>query len=209
MYRLLGRFWLREVDRELLRALRSPPLREAFTDAGGVLPAGDDDGTIEQLAIDYCRLFIGPTGHLPPYQSVWQGGQLQGTTAASMARFIDVVRYDTGRLPRGMMLDHLGVQLDVMGHILSQLTTGQIEKDLSALAATFFRTHLTWTADFLNIAPQRATTDFYRSTLALTRVFLVDISLREMIRLAQRDDAGECAGQMPFEDRFEHQTQKL
>ncbi len=175
-YRLLARLWLREVDRDLVRELRAPPLSHSFVEAGGVLPIGDDDLAIEQLAIDYCRLFVGPTDHLPPYQSVWQNGQFQGTTIASMETFIDVVGYDVDTLPSGIMRDHLGVQLDVMGHILSQFSTRESEPDLhdlrSDLALKFFTAHLRWANELLDAAAQRATSDFYRSTVTLTRGFL-------------------------------------
>ena len=175
-YRLLARLWLREIDRDLVRELRSPPLCDAFVAAGGIVPAGDDDRTIEQLAIDYCRLFVGPTGHLPPYQSVWRNGQFKSATSDSMERFVEVVNYETDVLPGGMMLDHLGVQLDVMGHILDHFTAWQSElgsRDLlPELARTFFARHLLWTTDLLAAAARRAETEFYRATILLTRDFL-------------------------------------
>ena len=176
-YRLLARLWLREVDGELLRKLRSPPLCDSFVEAGGILPVDEDeDWTIEQLAVDYCRLFVGPTGHLPPCQSVWREGQFQGTTTASMERFVQVVHYNHSASTRGIMWDHLGVQLDVMGHILDQFANGQLKPDhqslLSELATAFFTRHLLWTTELLEAVAQKATTEFYRSTTRLTREFL-------------------------------------
>ncbi len=176
-YRLLARLWLREVNRDFLRLLLTPPLRDSFIAVGGILPAADDDATIEQLAIDYCQLLVGPANHLPPYQSVWQSGQFQGATTHSMQRFIDVTGYDTGALTSGIMLDHLGVQLDVMGHIVSQISTwpDTPESLTHALdvARSFFTTHLMWPNDLLNVAAQQATTGFYRSTILLTRDYLM------------------------------------
>jgi TorA maturation chaperone TorD len=175
-YQLLARLWLREVDRDLARELSSPPLSDFFVAAGGVLPLDDDDETFEQLAIEYCRLFIGPTGHLPPYQSVWQSGQFQGTTTASMETFIDVACYDIAALPSGIMLDHLGVQLDVMAHILGQFSTSKsepaIHECLPELAQRFFATHLMWPTELLEAASRRAKTGFYCSMIMLTRGFL-------------------------------------
>ncbi len=183
-YRLLARLWLREVDRELLQRLCSPPLCDAFVEAGGILPADVDDATIEQLAVDYCQLFIGPANHLPPFQSVWQTGQFQGATAASMKTFVDVVGYNTVALPSGTMLDHLGVQLDVMGHILGQIATWQPEREglnhVLELADSYFDMHLTWPAKLLEIAAPRATTQFYRSTIMLTGALLDRFDLAEL-----------------------------
>jgi TorA maturation chaperone TorD len=177
-YRLLARLWLREVDRELLRKLCSPPLCDSFVEAGGILPAGDNEWTIEQLAIDYCQLFIGPANHLPPFQSVWQSGQFQGAAIASMEKFVEVVGYDTDALPSGTMLDHLGVQFDVMGHILDQIPTCQSEQESPEraweIAHCYFAMHLTWPAKLLEVAAPRATTEFYRSIFMLTCAFLDD-----------------------------------
>lgn len=175
-YRLLARLWLREVDRDLLRELRSQPLSDAYVQAGGTLPASDDDHTNEELAIDYCRLFVGPSDHVPPYQSVWQSGQFQSASAASMKSFIDIVGYDTDQLPHGMMLDHLGVQLDVMGHIFGQISTSQADAvhfgQVLELANLFLTRHLQWPAELIQAAMRQAATDFYRSSIMLTGNFL-------------------------------------
>jgi len=175
-YRLLARLWLREVDRDLLRELRSQPLSDAYLRAGGALPASDDDLALEELAIDYCRLFVGPRDHLPPYQSVWQSGQFQGASAASMKSFIEIVGYDLDQLPDGIMLDHLGVQLDVMAHILAQISTWQSDAagfgQLLELADFFLTRHLRWPTELLQAARRRAATDFYRSAIMLTGNFL-------------------------------------
>lgn len=175
VYRLLARLWLRELDGPSLRVLRSPPLCDAFAEAGGRLP-GDDDAAIEALAIDYCQLFIGPANHLPPFQSVWQSGQFESDAIASVKGHAEVVGYDIATLPSGVMLDHLGVQLDVMGHILARIATWQPDSgrldDVSEVARSFFAKHLTWPSRLLAIAAQKATTEFYRSTIALTGEFL-------------------------------------
>ena len=173
MYRLLARLWLREMDGPSLRALRSPPLCDAFTEAGGRLPG---DATLEALAIDYCQLFIGPANHLPPFQSVWQSGQFESDAIASVKGHAEVVGYDFAALPSGIMLDHLGVQLDVMGHILGRIAIWQPESgrldNVLEVARSFFAKHLTWPSQLLEIAAQKAATEFYRSTIALTGEFL-------------------------------------
>jgi TorA maturation chaperone TorD len=180
-YRLLARLWLREVDLDLLQELRQAPLRDSFVAAGGVLPeyerdASDSKTTIENLAIAYCRLFVGPANHLPPFQSVWQAGQFQGTATASMREMIDVVGYDVVPLPGGVMLDHLGVQLDVMGNLLEQLSSWPAEAgscdQVWELADSFYAKHLLWPADLLATAARQAEDDFYRSFIMLTREFL-------------------------------------
>jgi TorA maturation chaperone TorD len=176
MYHLLARLWLREVDQPLLCEFDLPPLRDAYLEAGGLLPLGQQLQVIEQLAMDYCRLFVGPTGHLPPLQSVWQSGRFEGAAAESMATFVEVIGYDSSSLPSGTMLDHLGVQLDVMGYILGQVPIGAAEwcevDGIRDVAQTFFAAHLSWPGPLLQLAQRQAETDFYRRMIMITRQFL-------------------------------------
>jgi TorA maturation chaperone TorD len=176
IYGLLARLWLREVDASLLDELRSAPLCECFAQAGGILPKKDDADAIEELAIDYCQLFVGPSGHLPPFQSVWQNGQFQGNSATSMKEWTEVISYDSTHLARATMLDHLGVQLDVMGRILSQIPIAHEKTDRNIspneIPKTFCRKHLTWPTPLLEVAIERAKSKFYRSMIRMTRDFL-------------------------------------
>mgnify|MGYP002626373304 CR=1 FL=1 len=168
MYRLLARIWLREVDQSLLQQLASAEMRDAFVGAGGALPADDSDETIEELAIDYCQLFLGPKDHLPPFQSVWQSGQFEATDSESMQQFIEVVRYDSSHIPQGTMPDHLGLQLDLMAHLLGSSPGEEVQE----VASYFFARHLQWPDGLLERASHLAKTDFYRSAVSLTREFL-------------------------------------
>ncbi len=176
VYRLLARLWLYEVDDEILHQLRCPPLGDAWAEVGGSLPTGESQSIIDELALSYCQLFLGPKNHLPPFQSVWQKGQFQGTSIESMNRAIDVVGYDVSSLPTGIMLDHLGIQLDIMGHVLSEISSWPADSDgvdrAWELANSFFAAHLQWAEDLFKTAEQRADHEFYRSCVKLTREFL-------------------------------------
>lgn len=173
MYRLLGRLWVREIDEATLCELQREPLRTSFEAAGGFLPNEVNANTLEELAIDYCRLLIGPKDHVPPFQSVWQDGQLLGETTTSMSQFMDIVGYDAAALPDGVMLDHFGVQLDVMGHIFQQFDLQPNAADaIREIADRFHAAHLAWILTPLNSARRKATSDFYRSIIELTRVAL-------------------------------------
>jgi TorA maturation chaperone TorD len=182
-YRLLARLWLREADEMLLTALREPPMCDLFEQAGGLPPQAE----VDALAVDFCQLFVGPSGHLPPYQSVWQSGQFQSQAIHSMRDFADLVEYDFASPPHATLPDHLGLQLDVMGSILERVSNVlaekfAIESEQAAssdhlvaaveVAQTFFQRHLTWPEPLLSAAAPRATTNFYRSAISLTREFL-------------------------------------
>ena len=181
LYRLLAGFLLRELDGELLAHLQTPDVRAAYLAAGGVLPEIDDPTQLEQLAADYCQLFIGPADHLPPYESVWRAGRFEGQAAQAMARFVEIAGGDD-TFPAGVMRDHLGIQLEVMGRVLAAAADAtQSRREHLELAQTFFARHLTWPARLLDRAHRQAATDVYRALTSLTAEFLAseqDVWLR-------------------------------
>ena len=174
MYHLLARLWLYEVDEPLLIELTTAPMRELYLAAGGRLPSNTDSTahTIDDLAVDYCQLFVGPQQAAPPYQSVWLTGEFQGKPVESMQQFIDVIRFNVKRLPSGTMLDHLGTQLLVMAAMNQALTSEFIPQTLLEIRSEFFRRHLLWPARLLAAAEKNSQTPFYRSLATVTREFL-------------------------------------
>jgi len=176
VYGLLARLWIHEVNAPLLVELSKPSFRELFAQVGGVLPDPPFDHVAEQLAVEFCQLFIGPKDHLPPFQSIWQTGQFQSQAATSMRDFVETVGYDLGDASNAIPLDHLGIQLDVMSHIARQCSlAGDSEPQASHLREvfqSFFMRHLTWPSQLLNVAKNRAQSDFYRAMIGITASFL-------------------------------------
>lgn len=175
VYRLLGLLWRQEVSKALLAELGSNEMREAFESVGGSVP-DSNESAVSELAIDYCQLFVGPKQHLPPYQSVWQSGQLCGDATASMMQFMELCHYDASHLADGQFVDHLGVQLDVMAHLIEQATECPAEQKESVLelVATYAANHLRWAKTLLEQATAKANTGFYRSLAEMTQSFLED-----------------------------------
>ena len=172
MYHLLARLWISEVDTALLQTLSTTDLHDSWTEAGGILPDGNGPETVEILAADYCQLFIGPHGHLPPYQSVWQERILDGAAAASMRKYLAAVGYSEKRLPEGIMPDHLGVQLDFMAELLGRALEDSPDRNLlMEIADNFVAQHLTWTRELTNAGERRAQTDFYQAMIRMTAEF--------------------------------------
>ena len=176
IYGLLARLWIREVDAPLLVELSESPLRESFAQVDGVLPDPPFDQAAEILAVEFCQLFIGPTNHLPPFQSVWQTGQFQSQSSTSMKDFVEAVGYDLGDGYKAIPLDHLGIQLDVMSHIARQCSlAGHLEPQANQqreVLHAFFTRHLTWPTRLLDVAKSRAQSDFYRAMIGMTASFL-------------------------------------
>ena len=172
-YRLLSRLWVAEIDEMWFEVLSEGSLAEAAEDLGLRLE-GPPAEVIEQLAIEYCQLMIGPQGHVPPHQSVWSEGQFQGNPVVSMQQYLDVV----GEQIDSTMRDHLGVQLGVMGMVVDELSSSLEDdtrrNDLMEMARSFFGDHVAWIEQFLVRAGESTESKFYGRLIAVTREFLAE-----------------------------------
>ena len=169
VYALLARFWVREIDSPLLAGMAEEPLVSALSQLNFAFPGA----TLEQLATEYCALFIGPKNALLPMQSVWEKTQLGGQSASSVAKFAELIGYS---ISARALWDHLGVQLDLMSHlVLATRSREQHENDgdvACEMATAFFERHLTWPAPLLLATSQRASLPLYRSLAEITQEFL-------------------------------------
>ena len=135
--RLVASIFEREVNERLLNELIER--REEVCEALGSdpLPGLDLDNraeAIESLAIEYCRLFIGPRGHIPPVESVVLGeGRYWGPSTEAVVEFYKAAgiawNEDAPLLP-----DHISMELDCLALLEERRQNG--------LARTFAREHL-------------------------------------------------------------------
>ena len=175
VYGLLGRLWLKEIDQDLLDSLTTGELAESWNSLCSQVSALNG-ATIDLLVIEYCELFVGPSPKLPPYQSIWEEGQLGGQAVPSMDRYIDLV--DPALRDWGNTItDHLGVQLSMMGRFVALEQDSDIANSIDLAEATelareFFATHLSWAGRFLEQARVISTTGFYAELIELTQSLL-------------------------------------
>lgn len=167
VYELLSRLWLYEIDEELLTEFNEGSLAEAWRELGGPFI---DANQLEELATEYCRLFIGPQDQVAPFQSVWQTGQHGGEATASMNEYLEMLNEPVTRLQE--IPDHLGVQLLMMGVFLRCVAGQPASQDLRDLTTTFFVEHLSWPDSMLEAGLGRTESPFYRFLLEATREFL-------------------------------------
>lgn len=158
---LLGRLWLREVDSATLDAMGEPSFREVFESLGGFVPGNSDADLIEELAVAYCELLIGPKGHVSPVESVWVDDQLKSDTSASMNRFFELV---PDYQAQSNLSDHIGVQLDFAGVLLQSE-----EEAAEGILKLFAHQHLGWSDGFLDRVESQTDSEFYRGLSRVTR----------------------------------------
>ena len=159
--RLLGRLWLREMDVATLEAMSGPDFRGLYESLGGFVPTDISADSVEELAVAYCELLIGPKGHISPVQSVWTTDQLQSDTSASMNRFFELV---PGYQAQSSLADHVGVQLDFAGVLL------QVEDEgVDGIINVFAQQHLDWINKFLQQVESKTDSEFYLGLARVTR----------------------------------------
>lgn len=169
VYLLLSYLWMQELDQDLINLLNTPDVAELIANLGGSVPPKDDPAVVENLAEDFCQLFIGPQNHHPPIQSWWTHGQLQSEDSDSCRAFYSLL---DGFEPPINMPDHLGNQLLFVSALLDR---NPDDPDFDAcldLADQFFERHLSWTSPLFAKAMDQAKTDFYKGLIQITNEFL-------------------------------------
>jgi TorA maturation chaperone TorD len=125
MLRLGTRTFASEVDASFYRSLQrlseSPPLRtQGLTPIDDRMLAVPTDEALDDLAAEYCRLFIGPHPTCPPYATAWQGG---GALGMQVHRSLQTILHSYGlqpHLPPGVPIagdDHIAVALALLDRL--------------------------------------------------------------------------------------------
>jgi TorA maturation chaperone TorD len=187
IYAFLSRIYQKEVDRELLNQIRNSEFLEVLSEYDvGIkeLVLQDDDKLIEDLAVEYTRLFIGPGPHLAPYESVYHEnddgdwGRLWGRDTVLVKKFIESsglqYRSDYTGLP-----DHIGVELEFMGEATKKEAEtwqeGNMEGALYCLKMQkrFMDEHMIkWIPLYCDKLVEAAVLSFYREIAKLTKEFI-------------------------------------
>jgi len=182
LYRFFGRLLSREIDQQLLDELRTPAFAAAMTGLGIRLDelTHDDDSILEQLAIEFTRLFLGPGKHVSPHESVQigQNGILNDATTVQVSRFIEVAGYqfktDSKRYP-----DHICSEFEFMEALISKqaeaLADGDLEETETSqmLQDEFIQRHLVhWVPQFCDEIEQSAKLPLYKAVGRAVSAFI-------------------------------------
>lgn len=185
LHGFLSAIFRQEISADFLRQLRSNPVRtalgEAGTELGDRIFGGAEDDVLEELAVEYTALFLGPGGHISPHESVYDEsgqGYLWGPQTVAVRRFVEMLgfRYD-GQF--GGMPDHISVELELMGELARRESVAweNGERDQAAnclkYQQEFMRDHLsTWVYTFCDKVVATAQLPFYREAASLLADFL-------------------------------------
>lgn len=202
IYKFLSMIYLREVTREVLDRARSLEFLAAVSELGAEF--GRDfievppEKLLEDLAVEYARLFLGPGKHLSPHESVYVGpcgkeaergdlrsaglgrvGLLRGDATVQVVDQIEEFGFGLPPEYNGLP-DHIGVEFELM-HRLAR-SEGQAWEagaegqaiDLLRKQFRFLQEHLIrWVPTFCDKVEAFAVHDFYRVIARLTRELLL------------------------------------
>jgi len=184
VYGLLAHIYRDPPSVDFLRQLTDPLFHSALSELGINLSpelTGNPDALLmENLSVEFTRLFIGPGKHISPHGSVHRNneGDLWGQSTADVKYFIENCGYVYNQAYSGLP-DHISVEFEFMS------TTGRQEADAwqegnlrlvnssRKVQKIFFTEHLlSWVPQFCNKIIEAAKLPFYHEMGRLTGHFM-------------------------------------
>jgi len=188
IYGLLAAIYRREMTAGLLKQIKDPSMLGVLSNLGLKLNNGfletPEHQLLEDLAVEYARLFIGPGKHISPHESVHhkrddgQWGQLWGQSTAEVKKFIESAGLSYQSEYTGLP-DHISVELEFMQQVtLAEEKAWEGDDKNLALACLekekkFIEEHLAgWIPVFCEKVINGAELPFYRLMAELTKKFI-------------------------------------
>ncbi len=197
IYGLLATLYRQEPTCDLLEQIRTPEFLEVLSHWGGELeddflnrPEGE---LLEEMAVEYTRLFLGPGRHVSPHESVHheredgKWGQLWGASTVEVRKFIEGtgLRYETGY--QGLP-DHISVELEFLEALTRREEEAWKQDDeegarrcLDVERRFLDENLLRWVVPFCDKVIAAAELSFYRSLASLTKRF-IEFDRQESLR---------------------------
>jgi TorA maturation chaperone TorD len=188
VYAFLASVYREELSADLLNRIQDPHFMGVLFDLGVSL--GEEFFSIpkkellEDLAVEYARLFLGPDKHISPHESVHHDrgdgdwGTLWGRSTVEVKKFIETAGLEYKSEFTGLP-DHIGVELEFMQAVTKKESTAWEENDMEGLHSCcqiekkFFNEHLSkWIPVFCDKIVSMAELSFYREIAGITKNFI-------------------------------------
>jgi len=184
LYGFLASLYRAELTQQQLDSLRQPEMAAMLTAAGidlqGAFWTKPDAQLLEQLAVEYTALFLGPGGHISPHESVQieEHGGYWGDATTAVRRFITEtgIEYDSdyNGIP-----DHISVELEFLGELARRESLAWGREDTAAAGnclayqRDFLDEHLgLWVDKFCTRVVETGELSFYRDVAQVTAEFV-------------------------------------
>ena len=206
IYGFLAAIYRQEVSSDLLQQIKDPQFLGVLANLGIELNNGffqkPEKKLLEDLAVEYARLFLGPGKHISPHESVHhqkegtQSGQLWGESTAEVKKIIESSGLEYKTEYTGLP-DHISVELEFMQQVtLREEQAWQDDDKKTALLCQenekkFVNEHLVrWIPDFCEKVATEADLPFYREMAKLTKTF-IEFEKQELKKL--KEDSAETS----------------
>ena len=187
VYGLLASVYRQEVNADLLHQVKDPQFLGVLSDLGIQLSSDflqrPEEEVLDELAVEFAGLFLGPGGHISPHESVHHqrgdgSGLLWGESTAEVKRFIESTGLSYDPEYKGLP-DHISVEIEFMKQLtLREEQAWRDEDEDGALDCLktekkFIEEHLVrWVHAFCDKVIKEAELPFYREMAALTKNFI-------------------------------------
>jgi TorA maturation chaperone TorD len=175
IYGFLAAVFRAEPTAELLGGIRKLSFRNALKAAGADLAVDLNEDSekelLEDLAVEYTRLFFGPGNHVAPYATVYLGGEgasLWGPETIWVKKFIEDSGFDY-KADYQDLPDHVAVELEFMQEITANEAAALERKDweqaekLQRIEEEFVTTHMVkWVPKILSPGSRSGRVSFLR-----------------------------------------------
>ncbi len=174
VYGLLSRVYSSEPNKDFLEGIRGSGFLEVL---GHDFKSASLDELVDELSVEYTRLFIGPGSHIYPYESAYRKDK--ESADKEVKDFIESrgLRY---RADFTESHDHISVELEFMERIVQEEARVQEKGDLKKasdfieLGKNFLNEHLIkWVPGFSDMVIESASLSFYREMAKLTKEFIL------------------------------------
>jgi TorA maturation chaperone TorD len=184
LYGFLASLYRAELTQQQLHALRQPEMAAMLTAAGidlqGAFWTQPDAQLLEELAVEFTALFLGPGGHISPHESVQieDHGGYWGDATTEVRRFITEtgIEYDSdyNGIP-----DHISVELEFLGELARRESLAWGREDTAAAGnclayqRDFLDEHLgQWVEKFCTRVVETGELSLYRDVAQVTAEFV-------------------------------------
>lgn len=190
LYGILARVFDSEITPEFAEELDEIGFLEMLAEANPGVAVNDFQlSNSESQAVEFTRLFAGPSSHLPPYASVYRkddnrAGELWGSTTGEVKRFMAYLGLETAK--PGSIPDHISLLFEVMERVIrAKIEAGKDRHDemrkrqkcdtANSIERRFFIHYIQpWAQEFLRRVEQAKPSLFYASVVKFASVFLAE-----------------------------------
>ena len=187
IYGFLSSMFREEISAERLQQIKGPAIKEVLYEMGiqyDIFSQKDQDQLLEDLAVEYTRLFLGPDKHISPHEAVhhqrddgdW--GVHWGGSTVDVKKFIETTSLEYKQEYSGMP-DHISVELDFMKEAAGREAQALEEKDWEGalycqkMEKKFICDHLIkWIPPFCDKIISQAEISFYGDLADVTKNFI-------------------------------------